>query len=92
MRPAEKKKHAEHAVDMRYAVITKTLDNQMPTEVIEKAVTEAITKMRVRRALNLWGWKTARVKHGHTEMTKSSTTVFNNLEKEKIYSEKSKKF
>ena len=68
------------------------MDNQMPTEVIEKAVTEAITKMRVRRALSLWGLKTARVKHGHTEMTKSSTTVFNNLEKEKIYSEQSRNF
>ena len=68
------------------------MDNQMPTEVIEKTVTEAITKMRVRRALNLWGLKTVRVKHGHTEMTKSLTTVFNNLEKEKIYPEQSMKF
>ena len=59
------------------------MDNQMPTEVIEKTVTEAITKMRVRRALNLRGLKTARVKHGHTEMTKSFTTVFNNLRKKR---------
>ena len=77
---------------MRYAVITKTMDNQIPTEVIDKTVTEAITKMRVRRALNLWGLRTARVNHGRTEMTKSLTTVFNNLEKEKIYPEQSKKF
>ena len=48
--------------------------------------------MRVRRALNLWGLRTSRVKHGRTEMTKSLTTVFNNLEKEKIYPEQSKKF
>ena len=68
------------------------MDNQIPTEVIDKRVTEAITKMRVRRALNLWGLRTARVKHGRTEMTKSLTTVFNNLEKEKIYPEQSKKF
>ena len=64
----------------------------MPTEVIEKTVTETITKMRVRTALNLWGFRTARVKHGRTETTKSLTTVFNNLEKEKIYPEQSKKF
>ena len=55
----------------------------MATEVIEKTVTEAITKMRVRRALNLRGLKTARVKHGRTEMTKSFTTVFNNLRKKR---------
>ena len=83
-------KQAEHAVDMRYAVITKTMDNQMLTEVIEKTVTEAITKMRVRKALNLRGLKTARVKHGRTEMTKSFTTVFNNLRK-KRYTQNSRR-
>ena len=66
------------------------MDNQMLTEVIEKTVTEAITKMRVRKALNLRGLKTARVKHGRTEMTKSFTTVFNNLRK-KRYTQNSRR-
>ena len=66
------------------------MDNQMLTEVIEKTVTEAITKMRVRKALNLRGLKTARVKHGRTEMTKSFTTMFNNLRK-KRYTQNSRR-